>query len=392
MAGRHARRVDRRARARRPTPSRRTAPRPPRRPPSSARPTPAARPACSPGTWPTNPVNGEPRARSSPPTTCSWATAPARSWPSPAATRATSRSPRRSTCRSSTRSTPPEGTRARRVDAATGAVDQLRRTTSSAWTGWASPTPRRRSSTGSTEQGRRRGHHHLPPARLAVQPPALLGRAVPDRLRRARPAARRPARRCCPWTCPRCRTTRRARSTPDDAHSTPEPPLGRNEDWVNVTLDLGDGPKHVPPGHQHHAQLGRARAGTTCATWTRRTTRRRRRPGARAVLDGPGAQREQSRRRPAASTCTWAASSTPSCTCCTRASGTRSCTTWATSRASSRSGKLFNQGYIQAYAYTDARGVHVPGRRGGRGRRRRRPASPGRASPSTASTGRWASR
>ncbi|HWO51357.1 MAG TPA: class I tRNA ligase family protein, partial [Ornithinibacter sp.] len=29
----------------------------------------------------------------------------------------------------------------------------------------------------------------------------------------------------------------------DDAHSNPEPPLGRNEDWVNVTLDLGDGPK-----------------------------------------------------------------------------------------------------------------------------------------------------
>ena len=30
---------------------------------------------------------------------------------------------------------------------------------------------------------------------------------------------------------------------PDDAHSTPEPPLGRNEDWVNVVLDLGDGPR-----------------------------------------------------------------------------------------------------------------------------------------------------
>ncbi len=29
----------------------------------------------------------------------------------------------------------------------------------------------------------------------------------------------------------------------DDAHSEPEPPLGRNEEWVNVTLDLGDGPK-----------------------------------------------------------------------------------------------------------------------------------------------------
>ncbi len=29
----------------------------------------------------------------------------------------------------------------------------------------------------------------------------------------------------------------------DDASSTPEPPLGRNEDWVTVTLDLGDGPR-----------------------------------------------------------------------------------------------------------------------------------------------------
>jgi leucyl-tRNA synthetase len=29
----------------------------------------------------------------------------------------------------------------------------------------------------------------------------------------------------------------------DDVHSEPEPPLGRNEEWVNVTLDLGDGPK-----------------------------------------------------------------------------------------------------------------------------------------------------
>ena len=29
----------------------------------------------------------------------------------------------------------------------------------------------------------------------------------------------------------------------DDAASSPEPPLGRNEDWVDVTLDLGDGPR-----------------------------------------------------------------------------------------------------------------------------------------------------
>ena len=30
---------------------------------------------------------------------------------------------------------------------------------------------------------------------------------------------------------------------PHDAHSDPEPPLGRNQDWVQVTLDLGDGPR-----------------------------------------------------------------------------------------------------------------------------------------------------
>ncbi len=30
---------------------------------------------------------------------------------------------------------------------------------------------------------------------------------------------------------------------PNDATSTPEPPLGRNEEWVAVTLDLGDGPR-----------------------------------------------------------------------------------------------------------------------------------------------------
>lgn len=30
---------------------------------------------------------------------------------------------------------------------------------------------------------------------------------------------------------------------PDDVHSTPEPPLGRNTEWVEVTLDLGDGPR-----------------------------------------------------------------------------------------------------------------------------------------------------
>jgi len=33
------------------------------------------------------------------------------------------------------------------------------------------------------------------------------------------------------------------RSRPDDDASEPEPPLGRNPEWVNVQLDLGDGPR-----------------------------------------------------------------------------------------------------------------------------------------------------
>ena len=51
--------------------------------------------------------------------------------------------------------------------------------------------------------------------------------------------------------------------------------------------------------------------------------------------------------------------------------------------------KLFNQGYIQAYAYRDARGCHRA-RRGGR--RARRPLLLRRAARSSASTARWASR
>ena len=91
--------------------------------------------------------------------------------------------------------------------------------------------------------GLRPAHHHLQAARLAVQPPALLGRAVPRRLRRARPAASRCPTRCCRSSCRRSTTTRRKTFAEDDTHSEPEPPLARKADWVEVTLDLGDGPK-----------------------------------------------------------------------------------------------------------------------------------------------------
>ncbi len=50
-------------------------------------------------------------------------------------------------------------------------------------------------------------------------------------------------------------------------------------------------------------------------------------------------------------------------------------------------GRLFNQGYIQAPAFTDERGVYVEADRGRRARRWR---SSSTASRSTASSGRWA--
>ncbi len=61
--------------------------------------------------------------------------------------------------------------------------------------------------------GRRgRGGRHLQAARLAVQPSALLGRAVPDRLRRRRPCRTRSRSRCCRSSCPTSPTSSRASS------------------------------------------------------------------------------------------------------------------------------------------------------------------------------------
>ena len=91
-------------------------------------------------------------------------------------------------------------------------------------------------------RGVRRAHRHLQAARLAVQPPALLGRAVPDRLRRRRASAR-PARRAAAADAARdgqllaahVRPRRRVLRAGEPAR--PADPLGRRH------LDLGDGPQ-----------------------------------------------------------------------------------------------------------------------------------------------------
>ena len=91
--------------------------------------------------------------------------------------------------------------------------------------------------------GRRPAHRHLQAARLAVQPPALLGRAVPDRLRRARPAGRA-ARLDAAGRAARGRrllaadVRRGRRRTPSRSRRWRARPTGSRS-----TLDLGDGPK-----------------------------------------------------------------------------------------------------------------------------------------------------
>ena len=119
---------------------------------------------------------------------------------------------------------------------------------------------------------------------------------------------------------------------PDDADSNPETPLSRRRDWVEVELDLGDGPKR----YTRETNVMPQWAGS-CWYELRyldpTNSERFVDAGERAVLDGPARRRATA----GAPTCTSAAPSTPCCTCCTPGSGTRCCSTWATCRRSSRS-------------------------------------------------------
>ena len=177
------------------------------------------------------------RSRCSSPTTCWPATVPAPSWRYPGRTSGTGSSPRSSTCRSSVPSSRP------------------RTSTGKAYTGEgpaiAVRIPGRTVHCGrqadrhrvAGEQRPRYRRHHVPAARLAVQPPAVLGRAVPDRLRRDRAADRGTRRDAAGRAARGGRLLAEARSTPTTPTTEPETPLSRARDWVEVELDLGDGPK-----------------------------------------------------------------------------------------------------------------------------------------------------
>ncbi len=251
---------------------------------------------------------------------------------------ATSRSRAPSSCRSAASSSRPTAAAPTPRRGTTPSSRTTRRsstppTTTSPWTAWASPRPRR----GSPSGWRSRASARAPSTSGCATgcSAASATGASPSRSSTTRTAS--PTRcpsRCCRWSCPRSRTTRRAPSTRTTPTPCPETPLSRNEDWVERHPGPGRRPRpaHVPPRDQHHAQLGRFLL-------------------VRAALPGPAQRREAGRPgrssstgwararacRTAASTCTWAAPSTPCCTCCTRASGPRCCTTWGTSPRPSRS-------------------------------------------------------
>ena len=145
-------------------------------------------------------------------------------------------------------------------------------------------------------EGPRRAHGDLQAARLAVQPAALLGRAVPGRLRRGR---RRPRRARLDAAR---RAARGARLQPEDLRPR------RREQRARAAAVAGRRvgarrprprrrPRHppLPPRDQHDAQLGRV-VLVLPALPRPGEQRRARRPRQRGLLDG--AARRAGRRRP----------------------------------------------------------------------------------------------
>nr|WP_246043487.1 leucine--tRNA ligase [Rarobacter incanus] len=144
---------------------------------------------------------------------------------------------------------------------------------------------------------------------------------------------------------------------PNDADSEPEPPLGRNQDWVNVTLDLGDGPR----AYKRDTNTMPNWAGS-CWYYLRYLD-----PHNAAALVDP--QLEEYWMGPQHNATAGAAGGVD-----LYVGGVEHAVLhllyarfwhkvlYDLGHVASREPfhKLFNQGYVQAYAYTDARGMYVP--------------------------------
>ncbi len=218
---------------------------------------PRPRPGSSPAATRSIPSTAS-RFRSGSPTTCSWAMAPARSWPCPVTTSATSSLPGHSTCRSS-------GVVADERGAGGCPLDEAEPEPAIAVN---SRNSRDRARRPADRRGEGRDHRlarktrarqedgQLQAARLAVLAPAILGRAVSGRARRERPTARASPSRSCPSVCRSSKTSSRPAS--------PSPRLSKARNGCATPKTTGARPTRC--------RSGPARAGITCAISIPRTT------------------------------------------------------------------------------------------------------------------------
>ena len=233
--------------------------------------------------------------------------------------------------------------------------------------------------------GLRSGCGHLSAARLVVLSTALLGRAIPDRVRRDRIADRAAGidaaggvarhRRLLPEVLPtgRCRFLARAAARPADRLGHGDPRSGRRS-------------PHLPARDEHHAELGRlvlvrvALPGSDECERAGRSVHR-------ALLDGPERESPAGRRRSVRRR--------------SRARRAAPAVRAVLAQGAVRPGlrvqsepfhRLVNQGYVQAYAFTDQRGMYVPAAQVLEKVEGAEVPISTTASWSVASTGRWASR
>ena len=174
-----------------------------------------------------------------------------------------------------------------------------RPTTTSRWTGSHVDEAKARDHRPPGARRAGRGDGQLPHPRLAVQPPALLGRAVPDHVRRGRRGYPVPEDQL-PLTLPDVPDYSPKTFEPDDATSSPSRrcracPSGSTWSWTWAT----GGACGASAARPTRCPTGPGRAGTTSATSTRRTTRRSStRPTRRTGSPPSRAGRGRARRHP----------------------------------------------------------------------------------------------
>ncbi len=147
---------------------------------------------------------------------------------------------------------------------------------------------------------------------------------------------------------------------PDDAQSSPEAPLGRNDEWVTVTLDLGDGPRqyrrdtNTMPNWAGSCWYYLRYLDPTDATNGSRVVD----PGLERYWMGP---RHNPTSGPAGGVDLYVGGVEHAVLHLLYARFWHK-VLYDLGHVTSIEpfGTLFNQGYIQAYAFTDARGAYVP--------------------------------